>query len=89
MIIIAAILVLIVILSIILILKPNKQKKLSEPPKTEDLPEKPKEEIEILDLNDYDENTLDLDDLFKTISITKIEDDPNFDFDLRKTTKKS
>ncbi len=88
MIIIIAILALIVILSIILILKPNKQKNVSKP-ETDNLSVKPNEEIEVLDLNDYDENTLNLDDLFKTISITKIEDDPNFDFDLRKTTKKS
>lgn len=88
MIIIIAILALIVILSIILILKPNKQKNVSKP-EIDNLSVKPNEEIEVLDLNDYDENTLNLDDLFKTISITKIEDDPNFDFDLRKTTKKS
>ena len=52
------------------------------------------EEIEILDVDDYpsykevSDDTLNLDDLFKTMSIKVIKDDPNFDFDLIRTNKK-
>lgn len=59
---------------------------------------KPKEDtsnIEVLTLNEPDdkfasisEDTLNLDDLFKTISIKAIKSDPNFDFGLRRQTRK-
>lgn len=55
---------------------------------------KEEEEIEILDVDDYpsykevSDDTLNLDDLFKTMSIKVIKDDPNFDFDLIRTNKK-
>lgn len=54
-----------------------------------------KGDIEILDLNDTSNNsidqkadTLDLDDLFKTISLTKVEDEKDFDFTLQRSEKK-
>lgn len=55
---------------------------------------KEEEEIEILDVDDYpsykevSDDTLNLDDLFKTMSIKVIKDDPDFDFDLIRTNKK-
>ncbi len=54
-----------------------------------------KGDIEILDLNDTSNNsidqkadTLDLDDLFKTISLTKVEEEKDFDFTLQRSEKK-
>ena len=51
--------------------------------------------IEVLDLNDVSKNsinekadTLDLDDLFKTISLTKAEEEKDFDFTLQRSEKK-
>ena len=48
--------------------------------------------VEVLDLNDKSKNsieekadTLDLDDLFKTISLSKVEEEKEFDFDLKRS----
>ena len=63
-------------------------------PKNNNNNKKEEEEIEILDVDDYpsykevSDDTLNLDDLFKTMSIKVIKDDPNFDFDLIRTNKK-
>lgn len=64
----------------------------NKPKKNND--KKEEEEIEILDVDDYpsykevSDDTLNLDDLFKTMSIKVIKDDPDFDFDLIRTNKK-
>ena len=49
-------------------------------------------DVEVLDLNDKSKNsieekadTLDLDDLFKTISLSKVEEEKEFDFDLKRS----
>ena len=83
----ASILLLIIVIFSFIFLKIwNKPKKSNN--KKED------EEIEILDVDDYpsykevSDDTLNLDDLFKTMSIKVIKDDPNFDFDLIRTNKK-
>lgn len=63
-------------------------------PKKNNNKKEEEEEIEILDVDDYpsykevSDDTLNLDDLFKTMSIKVIRDDPNFDFDLIRTNKK-
>ena len=63
-------------------------------PKKNNNKKEEEEEIEILDVDDYpsykevSDDTLNLDDLFKTMSIKVIKDDPNFDFDLIRTNKK-
>ena len=54
----------------------------------------PEEEIEIVELDEttpqvekkdnVSDDTLDLDDLFKTMSIHVLKDDPNFDFGLQR-----
>ena len=79
-------LLIIVIFSFIFLKIWNKPKKSNN--------KKEEEEIEILDVDDYpsykevSDDTLNLDDLFKTMSIKVIKDDPNFDFDLIRTNKK-
>ncbi len=79
-------LLIIVIFSFIFLKIWNKPKKNND--------KKEEEEIEILDVDDYpsykevSDDTLNLDDLFKTMSIKVIKDDPDFDFDLIRTNKK-
>lgn len=53
---------------------------------------KSEDNVEVLDLNDKSLNsieekadTLDLDDLFKTISLSKVEEEKEFDFDLKRS----
>ena len=83
----ASILLLIIVIFSFIFLKIwNKPKKNND--------KKEEEEIEILDVDDYpsykevSDDTLNLDDLFKTMSIKVIKDDPDFDFDLIRTNKK-
>ena len=82
----SVLLLIIVIFSFIFLKIWNKPKKNND--------KKEEEEIEILDVDDYpsykevSDDTLNLDDLFKTMSIKVIKDDPNFDFDLIRTNKK-
>lgn len=62
--------------------------------KTQNRREIPEEEIEIVELDEttpqvekkdnVSDDTLDLDDLFKTMSIHVLKDDPNFDFGLQR-----
>ena len=82
----SVLLLIIVIFSFIFLKIWNKPKKNND--------KKEEEEIEILDVDDYpsykevSDDTLNLDDLFKTMSIKVIKDDPDFDFDLIRTNKK-
>lgn len=80
----------IALIAIGLLLKPKKSKKTVT--KAREIPE---EEIEIVVLDEespkepekketVSDDTLDLDDLFKTMSIHVLKDDPNFDFGLRR-----
>lgn len=80
----------IALIAIGLLLKQKKSKK--DVTKVKEVPE---EEIEIVVLDEespkepkkkesVSDDTLDLDDLFKTMSIHVLKDDPNFDFGLRR-----
>ncbi len=80
----------IALIAIGLLLKPKKSKK-----NVTKVKEVPEEEIEIVVLDEespkepkkkesVSDDTLDLDDLFKTMSIHVLKDDPNFDFGLRR-----
>lgn len=80
----------IALIAIGLLLKQKKSKK-----NVTKVKEVPEEEIEIVVLDEespkepkkkesVSDDTLDLDDLFKTMSIHVLKDDPNFDFGLRR-----
>lgn len=78
--------------------KKEKQKQLDTPVIKEETKEKPAEteEIEVLELypekkeevKEANDDVFNLDDLFKTISMTAITDDNDFDFGLRRDNKK-